>query len=185
MPSSNHYILFWNGNGVNFHLETDLSFLVWRKQNQHWLLNSLSYLPPYLPHSMLPTTLPFSTSVPRQFLVGGKKWWLQCTLNLWKVLESRTAPWNFFWTKGAEAPKSKKQSWPIFPSLPRTFSVLALKGPHPYKHLSCEQTEMTGLSGVNLFSYLTLAFYLPQIYLKFCLKQNLFLFSFSERGQNY
>lgn len=155
MPSLNYYTLFWNGNQVSFHLETDLSFLVWRKQNQYWLLNSLSYLPPYLPHSMLPTTqcmaLLFSTSVPWWFLVGSKNRWLQCTLNLWKVLESRTVPWNFFWTKGAEASKSKMKSWPIFPSFPRTFSVLALKGPHPYKHLSCKQTEMTGHFGVNLF----------------------------------
>ena len=56
--------------------------------------------------------------------------------------------------------------------------MLALKVPHPFGALSSEQTGMMGHLGVALLLYhhrysLTPVFYLPQIYFKFRLKQNL------------
>lgn len=115
------------------------------------------------------------------FWLEVENWLLQYTLNLRKVVDSRNAPWTFFLlNKGTKASKPKKKSWPTLPSLPRNFPILVLKkSPHPYKLLSCEQIGMTSQSlGVDLFlcrncPFLSLAFYLPQIYLKFCLKPNL------------
>ena len=62
--------------------------------------------------------------------------------------------------------------------MPGTLPGLALKVPHPLKALSSEQTGMMGHLGVALLlhhhrHFLTLAFYLPQIYFKFRLKRNI------------
>ena len=67
--------------------------------------------------------------------------------------------------------------------MPGTLPVLALKVPHPFKALSSEQTGMMGHLAVALLLYhhrhfLTLVFYLPQIYFKLHLKSLLGFFLF-------
>lgn len=131
VPSSNHYNLSETAIQAAFPWKL-MSFLVWRKQNLHWLL-TLFYVPPYLPHSSLPTTQ--LQLFPSLFLSLGyvwlkvENWWFQCTLNLWKVLEGRTNSWTFFsQTKGAEAPNPIMTSWLTLPGS-QDFPVPALKIP--------------------------------------------------------
>lgn len=150
-----------------------LSAFLWKLTCHSWgggtriSIDPRSHFSMSLPNYSLP--FPYHPTYPSSswylslgyFCLAPENWWLQCTLNLWKVLE-RTVPCTFLTNSSQFAPK---------------FLILALKGPCPYKPFSHEKTGMIGHLSVDLFlhhncQFPTLVFYFPQIYLKFCLKQN-------------
>lgn len=156
LPTPGMATLFWNGNQVSFPLETDLSFLVWRKQDQYWLLNSFFYVPPHLLHSPLPniqfTALPFSISVSWLILVGGGDSNVPSAYGKFWIAEMHPSL-SSLEPKVLKLQSRKQKPWAALCSLPRTLPALALKGPRPYKPLCCEQTGMAAHLRVDLFLY--------------------------------
>lgn len=134
LPTPRMATLFWNGNQVSFPSETDSSFLVWRKQDQYWLLNSLLYVPPYLLLSPLPnmqcTALPFSSSVAWLILVGGGDSNVPSAYGKFWIAEMHPAL-SSLEPKVLKLQSRKQKPWPALRSLPRTLLALALKGPVP------------------------------------------------------
>lgn len=130
---------------------------------------------PPLPFTHHPSTaLPFSTTASWLFLVGGREPATPRTLG---SLGEQNSTLNF------SSPEPRVLNCQIQKEILTNCSQSAWDSPSfspcSYKPLSREQTGTTGHLGVALLSYhhchfLTLAFYHPQIYLKFCLKQNLF-----------
>lgn len=183
VPSSNHYNLFWNENQGRFSMKTDKLSSVWRKQDQYWHSKPLFITHLYLLHSL---DLPSNYCSPLHYyscllLVTMSLGYLCLTPELMPSLGEQKSTLNFLLlNQGCWISKSRKNSWPTIPSSPGTLPVLALEVPHPYQPLRCGQPGMMGHPRVNLLwshhcHFITLAFWLPRIYLKFCLKQKISL----------
>lgn len=117
-----------NGNQDSSSKETVWNSSCGRKRSA--LTPNVTFLCPSLASLLLityhPTTaLPFLMFVSWLFFVEATELMIPMYLSLRNVLENRSALWTFFsWTKGTEAPNSKKKFWPTVLGLPETFPVV-------------------------------------------------------------
>lgn len=124
VPSSDHSTLFWNGNQVIFPSETDLSFLVWRKQGQYWLLDSLFYVPPYLLHSPLSTiqyaALHLSISVSWLIVLGGRDSNVPSAYGKFRIAEMHPEL-SSLEPKVLKLQSQREKPWSALPTVPGAF----------------------------------------------------------------
>lgn len=158
-------------------------------EDQYWLLKSLFYVPSNLLHASLPTThlllLP-SLFVSWLFLVGGRSKSM-APQYMGSPVEQNYTEFSSLEPSAEALSPAPQKSWPNSSSFAQDFPSISTESPTTLSKPTWLVTLMWTNFCTGTVALLTLAFYLPEIYLKFCLKQNLFffVFCFSERSKNY
>lgn len=193
VPSLNRDNRFWMATKTA--LPRKLSEILHVEEKESALTPNVTFLCPSLASLLLftyhPTTaLPFLMFVSWLFFVEATELMIPMYLSLRNVLENRSALWTFFsWTKGTEAPNSKKKFWSTVLGLPETFPVVNTESTTSSQTPQTPQlgTGRVRQPGVDLLLHPTVTFLLlPVISHKYkvLLEVKCIFLSLSERRQN-